>query len=334
VDDGCTFGSTIEFLNVQVSLTITKKVVNSDTTRDFVFNVFLVEINPDYGNYTPLREGEYQLTYSNGKTETVEIKQRSELSCDDLSFTDWYGNAGTSKWSSLQIRLKAGESVTIKDLPMGVLYNVVEVPVENYTISATAVNGTVGSNGNVYSPDFIYSDASATFTNTFTPAAGLDLTLSKTVSGKMADEEQSFTFRVKLTDASGKALSDRDIQVVLPDKTTVYTTDASGVLTVQLKHGQSAVIKDLPAGTNYTVEETDGGGYTTTIAVDGGDSVETKSVSGTLESDDVAIQVNNQYNYIVPTGVETENAPYILLLTGSAAALLCLLASRRREKRR
>jgi hypothetical protein len=343
--DGCAFGSSIDFINSQESLTITKQVKNSDTKRDFVFNVFFAVINPDTGQFKPLTDGYYQLNYSNGNTGTVYIQQQSGLSHANYTFQDWYGKTGNCGYSAAQIRLKAGESVTIEGLPMGVTYDVVEVPVENYTISATAVNGTVGSNGNVYSPDFIYSDASATFTNTFTPAAGLDLTLSKTVSGNMVDEtdmSKVFTFDITLTDADKKPLSNRDIAVQLPDGTeTVRTTDSSGTLTVQLKHGQSAVIKDLPAGTNYTVKEEEDEAtnvYTTTFTVTGGSVNEPvdRSVSGALDAGkDVTVQVNNENSFVVvPTGVETENAPYLLLLTGSAAALLLLLASRRRQKRR
>jgi hypothetical protein len=153
------------------------------------------------------------------------------------------------------------------------------------------------------------------------------------------DMSKVFTFDITLTDADKKPLSNRDIAVQLPDGTeTVRTTDSSGTLTVQLIHGQSAVIKDLPAGTKYTVKETDGGGYTTTFTVTGGSAEEgeNRSVSGALDAGkDVTVQVNNENSFVVvPTGVETENAPYLLLLTGSAAALLLLLASRRRQKRR
>jgi hypothetical protein len=211
------------------------------------------------------------------------------------------------------------------------------VPVENYTVSATADFGTVSSQGHVFADTYLATDASATFTNTFTPAEGLDLTLSKIVTCNITSDENVFPFQITLTDAYGNPLSDRDIQVVLPDKTTVYTTGEDGVLNIQLQDAQSAVIKDLPVGTQYAIVESKANSYTTTFQVTGGSVTETgsKSVSGGLNTgEDVTVQVTNQYINIVPTGVETETAPYVLLLIGSAAALVLRTASRTRAKRR
>jgi hypothetical protein len=277
----------------------------------------------------PLAEGDYQLTYSTGETETVHIQQRSDITSTVFA---------SYQYSAAQIYLKAGQTVTIEGLPMGVYYDIEEVPVTGYTVSATAVNGTVDSDGCVYSSNFLtFNDASATFTNTFTPAEGLDLTLSKIVTCNITSDENVFPFQITLTDAGGNPLSDRDIQVVLPDKTTVYTTGEDGVLNIQLQDAQSAVIKDLPVGTQYAIVESKANSYTTTFQVTGGSVTETgsKSVSGGLNTgEDVTVQVTNEYINIVPTGVETENAPYVLLLIGSAAALVLRTASRTRAKRR
>jgi hypothetical protein len=326
VNDSCTVCSTIDFLNVQVSLDITKKVENSDTTRDFVFNVFFMEYNPDTGEIMPLAEGDYQLTYSTGETETVHIQQRSDITSTVFA---------SYQYSAAQIYLKAGQTVTIEGLPMGVYYDIEEVPVADYTVSATAVNGTVDSDGCVYSSDFLsFEDASATFTNTFTPAEGIDLTLSKTVTG-LGDQNKEFPFQITLTDADGNPLSNRDIMVRLSDGTeTIYTTDENGVLTVNLMHGQTVTLEDLPEGTQYSVEETDADNYTTTFQVADNEATESKLLQGTLDdAESVAIQVNNE-GIVTPTGVETENRPFALQFTGSAAALLALLIEKRRRKQR
>jgi hypothetical protein len=339
VQDGCIASSSIDFLNAQVSLSITKQVVNSDTTRSFVFNVFLAEINPDTGRYSPLSEGDYTLTYSGSnltgeEPTSVHIQQRSDISHAKLTTTDWYGYTTTSTWSVAQIHLAAGQSVTIEGLPLGVFYDIVEVPVANYTVSATnLVNAVVGSNNNVYYPSFLTEDASATFINTYTQPEGLDLTLSKTVTGNIGDRTKAFSFSITLTDASGAPLSEQDISVLLPDQTkTICTTDASGVLTLSLKHGQSLTLQDLPQGTRYTIAETDARDYTTTFAVTGGshDTAAEHAQSGALDSQkDVTVAVTNHLDLAVPTGIETDLQPFVLTLALALPGLLWLALSKK-----
>jgi hypothetical protein len=340
VQDGCIASSSIDFLNAQVSLSITKQVVNSNTTRDFVFNVFFAEINPDTGRYTPLSEGDYTLTYSGSnltgeEPTSVHVQQRTDISHATWTTTDWSGEETTITWSVAQISLADGQTVTIKGLPEGVLYDIVEVPVTNYTVSATAVNGTVGSSGNVYSSSYIYSDAAATFTNTYTQPEGLDLTLSKTVTGNMGSRTKAFSFTITLTDASGNPLADEDIAVLMPDQTTkVYTTDASGVLTLSLAHGQSLTLQDLPQGTRYTITETDPGNYTTTFSVTGGsyDTAAEHTQSGALDGeDDVTVAVTNNLDMAVPTGIKTDLQPALLTTVLALGGLVWLVLSKKHK---
>jgi hypothetical protein len=319
--DRCSLRASLNFVNAQEKLSITKQVVNSDTTRDFVFNIFLAQMSVDTGDFTPLSEGEYQLTYT-GRTEdapeTVHVQTRSDISHDPLSYTNWYGVSSTSEWAVAQVRLAAGQTVTIEGLPEGTAYRIEEVPVENYTVTATAVNGSVDSSGNVYSPSYIYSDASAVITNTYTPPEGNDLTISKTVTGNMGDQNKSFSFQVSLTDQDGTPLSDLDIMVKLPDGTeTILTTDSDGTLTVSLTHGQEVVLEDLPQGTQYTITEEEDTNYTTSFDVDGGshDPAESQVQSGSMDDEsDVAVSVTNDRDVAVPTGIQTEIKPFILTL--------------------
>jgi hypothetical protein len=340
--DECDACYSLTFVNAQEKLSITKKVVNSDTTRSFVFNVFFAKISADTGKYTPMAEGTYKLTYTGGtgsEPTTVNIQQRSDISHTPWSYTDWYRTKGTSGWSVAQIQVAAGQTVTIEGLPEGIVYDIVEVPVANYTVSATAVNGTVGSNGNVYSPSFIYDDASATFTNTYVPPVGNDLTVAKFVTGNMGNTDQAFSFYITLTDQNGSPLSSQDIQVLLPGKSTatVYTTDASGGLTLNLKHDQEATLKNLPQGTRYTITESGADYYTTTFTVDGGtyDTPVGRTQSGAMtDSEDVSVLVTNDLTIIVPTGIRTEVQPFLVLLALSLVTLLLMILGKRRNARR
>ncbi len=83
------------------------------------------------------------------------------------------------------------------------------------------------------------------------PTASASLTVTKTVEGTAADEEQLFPFRVTLSDES-----------VNGSYGDLYFQD--GVADFSLKDGESVTASGLPGGTAYKVEETDSGEYTVT----------------------------------------------------------------------
>jgi hypothetical protein len=344
--NSCNVSASLGFTNAQETLSITKQVENSDTTRDFVFNVYFLQYLPDTGNYMPMREGTFNLSYTNptgNEPKTVEIKLRSDLS-KETTFADGVTrDPYTVQWSSAQIRVAAGQTVTIEELPAAIAYFIEEVPTTNYTLTnaSSSTGGTVNDNYNVYNL-LSLTDESATFTNTYTPPAnGKELTISKTVTGNMGDTNQAFTFSVTLTDADGSPLSNMDFRVLLPGETdtTLYTTDANGVLTFSLKHGDQVTIKDLPQGTRYTITEgteDDAKSYKTTFVVTGGTSnaQEDKTQSGALNDGNAEVKVTNDRNLVVPTGIQTETQPAALILLLSAGALLLLGVAGGRKRRR
>jgi hypothetical protein len=338
--DKCNICSGMTFVNAQLNVSITKQVVNSDTTRNFVFNVFFAQLNIDTGGYSPLSEGAFNLTYTNptgDEPDSAYFQQRSDLYHKPINTTDWYGNAVTSEWSVAQIELAPGQTVTIEGLPLGVVYDIVEVPVANYTVSATAANGSQGSNNNIVSTNFLLEDESVTFTNTYVPPENsVDLTISKVVTGNMRDPNQAFSFAVTLTDADGNPLRDLDIPVVLPNGNAgVYATDSDGVVTFSLQDEQQITLEDLPQGTLYTIAEPDVADYcTTTFAVIGGshDEPDAHALSGALDDEEgVEVQVTNDLTIVVPTGVYTELLPDALFLLFALAALLLLAVNRQRR---
>lgn len=78
------------------------------------------------------------------------------------------------------------------------------------------------------------------------------LTVSKTVSGSGASDTEDFTFTVTLNDAS--------ISGTYGDMTF-----ENGIATFTLKADESKTAIGLPAGTGYTVSESDNSGYTVTV---------------------------------------------------------------------
>jgi hypothetical protein len=334
--DSCNVSSSVGFVNSQENLSITKEVVGSDTTREFTFNVYFMLYSFDTTRYSPLGDDTYELSYTNPRgdeAKTVQFKTGTDIAKSLSGLTDYAGSTYTAEFAAAQIKVAAGQTVTIKDLPTWMCYYIEEVPVDNYTLTDLTttdadaeVNEGAGALYNWYS----ITDATATFTNTFTPENGTDLTISKTVTG-LGDQTQEFPFQITLTDGEGNPLSDRDIAVKLSDGTeSVYTTDTNGVLTVYLKHSQTVTLEDLPEGTKYYIEEQDADDYTTTFHVAGDDTTETKHIAGALDGADAeAVEVNNDYTITVPTGIKTENRPFAYLFAGSAVALLLLLIEKR-----
>ena len=145
------------------------------------------------------------------------------------------------------ISLTHGQSITIVGLPKGATYTVTEADYsgDGYTPTST---GAAGS---------IVADATQTASFTNTRMVG-NLTISKTVAGNAGDTSKKFDFRLTLNGAA-------DIPYAYTGDGVPDGTIKSGD-NVSLAHGQSITITGLPAGTTYTVTESDysDGGYTTT----------------------------------------------------------------------
>jgi hypothetical protein len=346
----CTVSASVAFLDVQEKLSISKEVVNNDTDRDFEFYIFMLRYNGDTGAYYPVAEGDYTLSYTGREAgadtpTTVHNQLQSKvqlptgISRSIYSSTDAFENDYSTEWSVFQVKVAAGQTVTIEGLPAGIIFDIQEVPVDNYDTTPTALttDNCTAYNGRILSSTMLVEDAAALFTNTYTPPAeSKSLTIAKKVTGNAGDTKQAFTFHITLTDANGDPLKNQDIEVLLSGqtKTTVYTTDENGVLTITLKHGETITLKDLPKGTKYTIKETGAEVYTTGFSVNDGEEEisDEQSQSGTLD-DDTAVNVTNDFTVKVPAGVRTETQPYILLLAIAAGCLCLLLVGRHCRKK-
>ena len=155
------------------------------------------------------------------------------------------GEAVTGKFSGYQfidgyaegIVVKEGESVTIKGLPAGVTYKVVEADVSDMTTNADGAEGQIPVN----------DAAVAMFTNTRVTG---DLLLSKeVVSTNKADHDAEYIFKVTLNaDVNGEFSG---------VKFTAGESDE-----IKVKEGSDVTIKKLPAGIAYTVSEEEPEGFT------------------------------------------------------------------------
>ena len=153
------------------------------------------------------------------------------------------------KTGSYSFKLKAGETLTIKGLPVGLYYTVEETVEEaefsGYNPEENPCDGTL-ANG----------DNKVTFTNVFDVGS---LTISKTVTGEGSDKDKAFNFTVKLYKPNSKdveldGLYDYTGTGKVEDGTNKKISSGD---TFTLAHGQSITISGLPVGTTYTVTETD-----------------------------------------------------------------------------
>ena len=202
------------------------------------------ETAPKVAAFTNTRDTYGDLTVTktvDGNAPIADAEFTFTVTLSDTSITGTYGEMifenGVATFT-----LKNGESKTATGLPNGITYEVTEADYTNdgYVTTSDGATGTITGGETV----------TAAFTNTrnVTPQYG-SLTVKKTVTGDLADKEQYFNFTITF-DAEGSYS---------------YTGSKSGTIksgdTVQLKHGESITISGLPAGTTYSVTESENNGY-------------------------------------------------------------------------
>ena len=162
--------------------------------------------------------------------------------------------------------------VLFENVPSGHSYTVVEEAAPEGYIASTESYGIEVAFGNLLGTVGMDN----TVVNLSVAKHG-GLTVSKTVSGAGADNEDEFAFTVTLGDIS-----------ITGTYGDLAFTD--GVAHFTLKGGESVTASELPAGTGYTVTENDSKGYAVTV---NGES--RSSVGGEIEADKLTEIAFNNY---------------------------------------
>ena len=118
------------------------------------------------------------------------------------------------------------------------------------------------------------------------------LTVTKQVTGEMADREQAFPFVLTLTAADGTPL------------TGTYgglDFDAEGRAETTLRHGENWVAEGLEPGTVCTVTEGEAEDYRTTVQLNGETPVQTRTIRVELPAGGTRITFTNESTLPVPT---------------------------------
>lgn len=171
------------------------------------------------------------------------------------------------------------------------------------------------------------------FTNTYN---SYSLEVEKTVKGSLGDLNENFTFTITLGKAAGKDNNYASAIVKSDnsdnDGTWTWIADGQAQKTVTLKHGQAAIISNLPVGVTYTVTENGKGAEGWLYEVTG-EAVATNDVlpSITDNNNDNKVNIINDHKGVPDMGVLLDNAPYIAMLAIVAIGGVALMLNKRRR---
>lgn len=186
---------------------------------------------------------------------------------------------------------------------------------ENCTREADFVNGTISTD--------------TTFYAKYVPASA-NLTVTKTVTGKLGDTNKAFTFTITKADGTPVNITIANIEISEADRAKVEWLD-NGKFT--LKDGASIIFKNLQSG-QYKIVEDDytGEKYETSYVVDSGTPVNRQEATVTIGTDAKQIDFTNHRTLEPDLGVLLDTLPYIVILAVVAGGVALLMLRKRRKE--
>lgn len=168
-----------------------------------------------------------------------------------------------------------------------------------------------------------------TFYAKYVPASA-NLTISKTVTGKLGDTNKAFTFQI--LDASGNPVTLTTGNYEFSNTNGALLNDGTnGKFT--LKDGASITFKNLPSGEYKIVEEDyTGEKYETSYVVDSGTSTDGQEATVTIGTDAKQINFTNHRTLKPDTGVLLDTLPYIVILAVVAGGVALLMLRKHRKE--
>lgn len=186
---------------------------------------------------------------------------------------------------------------------------------ENCTREADFVNGTISTD--------------TTFYAKYVPASA-NLTISKTVTGKLGDTNKAFTFTITKADGTAANITNTNIEISEADRAKVEWK-GNGQFT--LKDGASITFKNLPSGQYKVVEDNySGEKYETSYVVDSGTPVNGQEASVTIGTDAKQINFTNHRTLEPDLGVLLDTLPYIVILAVVAGGVALLMLRKHRKE--
>lgn len=169
--------------------------------------------------------------------------------------------------------------------------------------------------------------ADTTFYAKYVPASA-NLTVTKTVTGKLGDTNKAFTFTITKDGKPVNNITEDNIEV---SDGAQWLNDGNGKFT--LKDGATITFKKLPSG-EYKVVEDDykGEKYETSYVVGSGTPENGREVSVTIGTDAKQIDFTNHRTLEPDLGVLLDTLPYIVILAVVAGGVALLMLRKRRKE--
>lgn len=169
--------------------------------------------------------------------------------------------------------------------------------------------------------------ADTTFYAKYVPASA-NLTVTKTVTGKLGDTNKAFTFTIT---KDGKPVNNITEDNIEARDGAQWLNDGNGKFT--LKDGASIIFKNLPSGQYKVVEDNySGEKYETSYVVDSGTPVNGQEASVTIGTDAKQINFTNHRTLEPDLGVLLDTLPYIVILAVVAGGVALLMLRKHRKE--
>lgn len=169
--------------------------------------------------------------------------------------------------------------------------------------------------------------ADTTFYAKYVPASA-NLTVTKTVTGKLGDTNKAFTFTITKADGTSANITEANIETT---DNTRAVWQGNGKFT--LKDGASIIFKNLPSGQYKVVEDNySGEKYETSYVVDSGTPENRREASVTIGTDAKTIAFTNNCTLQPDLGVLLDTLPYIVILAVVAGGVALLMLRKRRKE--
>lgn len=173
--------------------------------------------------------------------------------------------------------------------------------------------------------------ADTTFYAKYVPASA-NLTVSKTVTGKLGDTNKAFTFTITKADGTPVNITIANNEISEADRAKVEWLD-NGKFT--LKDGASVTFKNLPSG-EYKIVEDDyiGEKYETSwqIGTDGKVYEKNRTATVTIGTTEQTVHFTNHRTLEPDLGVLLDTLPYIVILAVVAGGVALLMLRKHRKE--
>ena len=175
------------------------------------------------------------------------------------------------------------------------------------------------------------ADGTVNFYAHYEPVSA-DLTVSKTVTGKLGDTNKAFTFTITKADGTPVNITITNIEISEADRAKVEWLD-NGKFT--LKDGASITFKNLPSDEYKIVEEDySGEKYETSwqIGTDGVVHEKNSTATVTIGTTEQTVHFTNHRTLEPDLGVLLDTLPYIVILAVVAGGVALLMLRKHRKE--